>query len=207
MPRVPPTITLYPHPHVLDWDQFLLIGNMHFGGQDYRLKQPEKALAYAKALQYWAEKAQPACPSKPCWLAEGMWELHQTMEPLVTFTDVEVLGYDWPSNWQRITPSRLMESEQPDQENWREISHNRSCQAHAMGAFTTDHGGGGPTVSTTAHIVTPEVAPTVEMGTEPRDTIIWQPLPPPGFADIAWSLWKDNPCQVVVGIPLELDED
>ena len=48
---------------------------------------------------------------EPCQLVEGAWELHQTMEPLATFTDAEVLGNDLPSNWQMITPSRPTELE------------------------------------------------------------------------------------------------
>ena len=54
--------------------------------------QLQKTLAYVKALQYWAEKAQLPCPGEPHQLAESAQELHQAMEPLATFTDTEVLG-------------------------------------------------------------------------------------------------------------------
>ena len=87
-----------PAPQALECDWFLTISNITFGGQDYDMWQLQKTLAYAKALQYWAEKAQLPCPGKPCWLAESVWELHQVMEPLATFTDMEVLENNLPSN-------------------------------------------------------------------------------------------------------------
>ena len=46
-----------PTPHCIDRDAFLPFNNMQFGGQDYHIKQPQKTLAYAKALQLWVEKA------------------------------------------------------------------------------------------------------------------------------------------------------
>ena len=88
--------------------------------------QLQKTLAYAKALQYWAEKAQPPHLGKPCQLAEGVWELCQAMEPLATFMDPEVLEDNSPSNWQIITPSRATEPKQPDQGNQRERSCSRN---------------------------------------------------------------------------------
>ena len=46
-------------PLSLDRDHFMSILDMWLSSQDYRVKQPQKTLAYAKALQYWVEKAQP----------------------------------------------------------------------------------------------------------------------------------------------------
>ena len=63
-------------------------GNVSLGGtirQDYHMWQLQKTLAYAKALQYWAEKVQLPHPGNPADLAEGMWELCQAMKPLATF--------------------------------------------------------------------------------------------------------------------------
>ena len=62
-------------PHCIKRDVFLPFNNIQFGGQDYHMKQPKKTLAYAKALQQWAEKAQPPMPGEPCQLVECMWEL------------------------------------------------------------------------------------------------------------------------------------
>ena len=44
-----------PAHHYLDRDQFLPLPDMWFGSQDFWLTQTQKTLAYAKALQYWAE--------------------------------------------------------------------------------------------------------------------------------------------------------
>ena len=57
---------------------------MQFGSHDFWLTQHQKTMAYAKALQYLAEKANPhqlaGCGLELC-----------TMEPLTTFTNEEVL--------------------------------------------------------------------------------------------------------------------
>ena len=67
------------------------------------MKQPQKTLVYAKALQYWVEKAQPPLPGEPCQLAESMLVLQQAREPLTVFTDAEVLEDAPPSHWVKIT--------------------------------------------------------------------------------------------------------
>ena len=85
---------------------------MWFSSQDFHLTQPQKTLAYMKALQYWAEKAQLPIPSKPCQLVESVLELWQMMETPTTFTDEEVLEDVPPSNWVKIMPSRLVEPTQ-----------------------------------------------------------------------------------------------
>ena len=87
--------------------------------------QPQKTLAYAKALQNWAEKAQPPTPGKPHQLVESVLELQHTMEPLTTFTNEEVLEDVLPSNWVKITSSRMAEPTP------RECSHSRTHRAHA----------------------------------------------------------------------------
>ena len=71
--------------------------------QDYRLRQPQKTLAYAKALQFWAKKVQLPWAEKPCQLAACIRELREPMEPLATFTDEDILANDPPSPWKKIT--------------------------------------------------------------------------------------------------------
>ena len=44
-----------PTPYCIEWDAFPF-GNGNFASQDYRMKQPQKMLAYTKALQFWAKK-------------------------------------------------------------------------------------------------------------------------------------------------------
>ena len=75
-----------------DW--FLHPLDPRMGSQEFCLGQSKKTLAYAKALQYWAEKAKPLLPGKPHQLTESILELRQAMEPLTTFQDSEVLGDD-----------------------------------------------------------------------------------------------------------------
>ena len=43
--------SVLPAPQSLDLDWLLPLSNMRFGGQDYHMKQYQKTLAYAKALQ------------------------------------------------------------------------------------------------------------------------------------------------------------
>ena len=45
-------------PHCIELDADIPFGNGNFANQDYQIKQPQKTLAYAKALQFWEEKAQ-----------------------------------------------------------------------------------------------------------------------------------------------------
>ena len=53
--------------------------------------QSQKTLAYAQALQYWVEKANPPTPSQPHLLARCVQELRRVMEPYVTFSDDAIL--------------------------------------------------------------------------------------------------------------------
>ena len=75
-------------------DRLLPPQDPQMGSQDYHLGQPIKTLAYAQALQYWAERAKPLIPSDPHHLAGSVLELMWAMEPLTTFEDSKVLAYD-----------------------------------------------------------------------------------------------------------------
>ena len=48
---------------------FLPVTNSCLPCQDYQLKQLWRTLAYAQALQYWAEKVNLLVPNEPCHLA------------------------------------------------------------------------------------------------------------------------------------------
>ena len=87
-----------PTPYCLNWVVYLPFSEMKFGREDYRIHQPQKTLAYAKVLQYWAEKAKLPTVGEPCQLAECIQELREAMEPLTTFTDQEVFSEVTPSN-------------------------------------------------------------------------------------------------------------
>ena len=90
---VPPTR------HCLDQDTYLPLKDMQLGSQDYHLKQPQKTLAYAKALQHWAKLAKPTPPHEPCQLAECIKELREWMEPFTMFTDTQVFDQVELLNW------------------------------------------------------------------------------------------------------------
>ena len=66
---------------------FLLIPDPRMSCQDYREGQAQKILAYAQALQYWAEKANPPKPDKPHLLVRYIHELRWAMRPFTTFTN------------------------------------------------------------------------------------------------------------------------
>ena len=102
-------------------DQFLPPLNPRMGSQDYCLGQPRKTLAYAKALQYWAEKAKTLLPGKAHQLTESILELRQAMEPHTTFQDSGFLGDD-------TIPCSP------------EVCH--TIQGHPRGSFLVAHGGG-----------------------------------------------------------------
>ena len=67
--------SMLPTHHSIDRDRFMPLPDMWFGTQDFHLTQPQKTLAYAKTLQYWAEKAQPLIPGKPHHLVESILDL------------------------------------------------------------------------------------------------------------------------------------
>ena len=58
--------------------------------QDVWLKFPWSTLAYAQALLYWAEKANPPVPSEPCLLVMSVHELRWQMRRYTTFHDHSV---------------------------------------------------------------------------------------------------------------------
>ena len=90
---VPPT------PPCLDCDTYLPMKDSRFSLQDFQLKQPQKTLAYAKALQHWADLAKPVLPGESHQLVECIQELRRWMEPFTTFTDAQVFDLVEPSNW------------------------------------------------------------------------------------------------------------
>ena len=55
-----------PAPKCIGRKLFLPAPDSRLPCQDYHQQQPHKTLAYAQALQHWAEKANPSSPSEPC---------------------------------------------------------------------------------------------------------------------------------------------
>ena len=126
-----------PMPHCIEWDAFLPFGSGNFASQDYRMKQPQKMLAYTKALQFQVEKAQPPWAGQPHQLAACVKDLRESMEPLALFTDEEVLTKELSSPWVKVTSSRP--SKQAEPETMWEQSHSRCQRAHTLGSFPVTH--------------------------------------------------------------------
>ena len=123
------------------------------------------------------------------------------MEPLTTFTNEEVLEDVLPSNWVKITPSKLMEPTQ------REHSDSRTHQAHAKRSFLAAYGKGWPQATATTQTASQQASPAKEVMPQRPGSSSQHPTPPPVFAEITQSLHGDNPPRVVTGIPPELAED
>ena len=69
------------------------------------MKQHQKMLAYAKALQFWDKKAQSHWASQPWQLVAYIKELRELMELLTSFTNDEVLTKYPPLHWVKVTSS------------------------------------------------------------------------------------------------------
>ena len=99
-----------PIPPCLDHDAYLPMKDPRFSSQDYELNQPQKTLAYAKALQHWADLANPIPSDKSHQLAEYIKELTGWMEQFTTFINTQVFDLVEPSNWVWITPTKSRET-------------------------------------------------------------------------------------------------
>ena len=122
-------------------------------------------------------KTQPPTPGEPCQLGESVLELQHAMEPLMTFTNEEVLENLQPSNWVRITPSKLAEPTQ------RECSRSRMHCAHTRGSFSAAYGEGQPQATATAQMASQQTAPAQEVVPQQASPSSQHPTPLPGFAE------------------------
>ena len=129
--------TAPPAQHYMGHNNYLLPVDMRFGTQDYQLKQPERTLAYAKALQHLADVAKPLQPGEPHQLAECVKELRRCMRLLATFMEEQVLSKDTPSLWVMITTSwdpAMAEEEALESRRERSSKYQRACP---WGSFPT----------------------------------------------------------------------
>ena len=79
-----------PAPKCIQRKMFLPVTDSHLPFQDYWLKQPQRTLAYAQALQYRAEKANPLVPDEPYHLAMCVHELRWLMKLYMIFSDCDI---------------------------------------------------------------------------------------------------------------------
>ena len=89
--RDPEDYTTPPALKCIQRKMFLLAPDPHLPCQGYHLKQPQRTLDYAQALQYWAKKANPPCPDEPCHLAMCVHELRWATKLYMTFSDCNIL--------------------------------------------------------------------------------------------------------------------
>ena len=82
--------TVPPAPKCIQRKMFLPVPYLCLPCQDYHLKQPWRTLAYAQAIQYWAEKANLLGPDKPHYLVMCVHELRWAMKPYTTFSNCDV---------------------------------------------------------------------------------------------------------------------
>ena len=81
-----------PAPSCLHCKSFLPLSNSQFACWDIRELQWEKTVAYAKALQFWAEKANLPTWGKWCLLVGSVGELREEMKSYVSFTDEDIFS-------------------------------------------------------------------------------------------------------------------
>ena len=188
--------------HCIERNVFLPFNTMKFGSQDYHMKQPQKTLAYAKALQHWTKKAQPLMPGEPSQMAECVWELREAMEPLTMFMDDDVLGNDMPSPWVKITSSRTSEAVEPTF-SWV-CSHSQNWRTNARGSFVVAPSIGQLKPTTITPVVSSSTISSQRVKIPLENSINWQWKPLPGFVEIAKSLWGDNSPSITIEVPPEL---
>ena len=79
-----------PAPPCLCQQKFMPSANSIFASRDIREIPQEKAVAYARDLQHWAEKTDLPAGGKPCLLVESMKELREETKCYLSFSDEEV---------------------------------------------------------------------------------------------------------------------
>ena len=149
----------------------------------------------------------PCCPllGEPHQMAESMLELWWAMQPLTMFTNAEVLEDALSLHWVKITSSQT--SKPADPPTSQEQSCSRNQRASDRGMFMVAHSVGHSKPTATAVAVSPSPIPSQKVESQQEETSGWQWTPPPGFTEIARSLFGDDPPHEVAGIPPELAEE
>ena len=79
-----------PMPPCLCWQKFMPPAKSIYTCRDIREIPQEKAVAYARALQHWAEKINLPAGGRPCLLAESVKELREEVKCYLSFSNEEV---------------------------------------------------------------------------------------------------------------------
>ena len=98
-----------PAPPCLCWKNFLLPPDSIFTCWDIWEIQHEKTVAYAQALQFWAEKVDPPTGGKPCLLVGSGIELWEEMKCYLSFSNEDVFkGIALPEETPSSHPRRSL---------------------------------------------------------------------------------------------------
>ena len=108
--------------------------------------------------------------TEPHQLAESVLELQQAMEPLTSFTNAEVLDNSPPSNWVKITSSRMGEPASGRSKN-HSHRHSRTHRAWTRGSFAMTHGVGQSKPTATTWMASPSASPAPKVELQQGDTI------------------------------------
>ena len=84
------TLQAPPAPPCLCRQKFMPPADSIFACRDIREIPREKVVAYARALQHWAEQNNPPAGGEPCLLAKSVLELREEVKLYLSFTDKEV---------------------------------------------------------------------------------------------------------------------
>ena len=85
--------------------KFMPPANSIFACRDIQEILREKVVAYARALQYWAEQNNPPTKGEPCLLAESVLELREEVRWYLSFTNKEVFkGVPLPEEEEEKSP-------------------------------------------------------------------------------------------------------
>ena len=79
-----------PVPPCLHRQKFMPPAKSIYTSRDIREIPQEKVVAYARALQHWAEKIDPLAGGRPCLLAESVKELREEVKCYLSFSNEEV---------------------------------------------------------------------------------------------------------------------
>ena len=99
------TLQAPPTPPCLCRQKFMLPADSIYACRDSREIPWEKVVAYARALQHWAEQNNLPAGGEPCLLAKSMLELREEVKWYLSFTDEEVFqGVALPKKEEEESP-------------------------------------------------------------------------------------------------------
>ena len=180
---------------------------MKFGSWYHCLKQPQKTLVYAKALQHWADIAKPTLLGESWQLVEFIKELREWIEPFTTFTYAQVFDLVEPSNWVQVTPSKSMETINPLSP--QKCSTSRDHRARTRGVVPTRGKGHSKVTIPSTVTVSSERTGALNIFTQwvkslPGRSITQRQMSPPRFYEITRFLCRDDSTCITIDIPPEL---